>query len=201
MYEKKEEEPAEVKKTVKIKLPIAAATNPPAKKPRVNAKTKAEARKAEEEKKKEERRIYIPPPKADTNIDKLIDAIKIVTDYITRAKAEEIKLSESVHNADLEICDLMHETELNELDIKEKVEMFEKIREVRQRRRSYKVRQAYNLEIVTFCNMTGGLATKLTNLMNKLIEVKNKQDNAIYTPRIRTDIKESKNIQYPGKKK
>lgn len=144
---------------------------------------------------------YITPPKADTDFEELTNALKIVLKYISTSKGENLKIYNGIHDADLETTDLLHEIELNQLDIKEQVEMYMKLKEVRERRRTYKNRQAYFDEIGTFVGMMPGLPGKLQNLLNKLQEVKMRQENAIYTPRIRTDIKESENIKYPTRKK
>ena len=144
---------------------------------------------------------YITPPRANTDFEELTNALKIVLKYISTSKSENLKIYNGIHDADLETTDLLHEIELNQLDIKEQVEMYMKLKEVRERRRTYKNRQAYFDEIGTFVGMMPGLPGKLQNLLNKLQEVKMRQENAIYTPRIRTDIKESENIKYPTRKK
>ena len=139
---------------------------------------------------------YIIPPKAETNIDDLLFALDIFEDYLSNTVKELDILYEAVRQCDMETTDLLHVVELDNLTAEEQKEFLEKLREVRSRRRTYKVRQTYLTELKTFLDNTENIIPKINGLSLKLATVLRRKENAIYAPRIRTDIKETDSIRY-----
>ena len=144
---------------------------------------------------------YKTPKPANTDITDVLQAINTITKTLKNIKNEQNKLRESIHNCDLETSDLLHEIELNEYNEEEEAVLYQKLKEVRQRRRTYKIRYTYVEELNIFNNSVPTLQTRLINLHKKLTEIKENHNNSKYAPRIRTDIKESNKIKYIAKKR
>jgi hypothetical protein len=145
------------------------------------------------EQKQEEK--FNPPDHACINVDDLIDALSVVAKYCLNVKKEISFLSDSIHNTDYETSDFLHSIELSSFDEVEKAKVFDKLSEIRQRRRSYKKRLELLTEVQTFVDKTSDIATKLGTLKNSLIRVKEKQNNAVFHTKIRNDVKEDEYVR------
>lgn len=137
---------------------------------------------------------FLPPDHADTNLDDLMNALDIVAKYLNNAKNEVIFLDDSIHNTDFETSDFLHSIELSEFDSQEKIDVFNKVCEIRKRRRSYKYRLEYMKELDAFAANNINIANKIDTLRGQLKRIKEKQDTARYYSRIRTDIKEDAHV-------
>lgn len=144
---------------------------------------------------------YKAPRPANTDITEILQAINTLTKALKNTKNEQNKLRDAIHNCDLETCDLLHEIELNEYEEAEEHSLYEKLKEVRQRRRTYKIKYTYIEELNIFNNSLPTLQTRLVNLHKKLSEIQEKHNSSKYAPRIRTDIKESDKIKYIARQK
>lgn len=142
----------------------------------------------------EEKPVFLPPDPADTNLDDLMNALDIVSKYLQNAKNEVTFLDDSIHNTDFETSDFLHSIELSKFDPQEKIEVFNKVCEIRQRRRSYKERLEYIKELETFVNNNQNIANKINTLRGQLKHIKEKQETARYYSKIRTDIKEDDRV-------
>lgn len=140
------------------------------------------------------RPVFFPPDPADTNMDELIDAFDTVAAYLNNAKNEILYLDEGIHNADIETSDFLHSVELSQFNAEEKVDIFNKISEIRQRRRSYKERIEYLRELDIFMNNSQNILNKINTLRGQLKRIREKQRTARFYTRIRTDIKEDDRV-------
>ncbi len=138
-----------------------------------------------------------PVKEAITNvpIQEFMSALQIVLKYFDNANTQMTLLQEGVHQTDLETTDLLHSIELTEFDENEKSDMTDKIKEVRVRRRIQKRCLEYMTEINAYVDKNKQPIEALKTLKGKLSTIKEKQDNALYRPRIRTDLKQTKCIQ------
>lgn len=139
---------------------------------------------------------YNPPPPEDTNITELKNAIQTLLEYIKNTKDKLNQMSESIHNCDLETSDLLHEIEFSNLNETEQKEEYQKIKEVRERRRTYKKMQSYMEILNCFIDITPNIYNKLDTLLYKLKEQQKRHETALFSPRIRTDVKENERIRY-----
>lgn len=139
---------------------------------------------------------FNPPPPENTNITELTNAIQTLLEYIKNTKDKLNQMSESIHNCDLETSDLLHEIEFSNLNETEQKEEYQKIKEVRERRRTYKEMQNYMEILNCFIDITPNIYNKLDTLLYKLKEQQKRHETALFSPRIRTDVKENERIRY-----
>lgn len=139
---------------------------------------------------------FNPPPPEDTDITELKNAIQTMLEYIKNTKDKLNQMSESIHNCDLETSDLLHEIEFSNLNETEQKEEYQKIKEVRERRRTYKEMQNYMEILNCFIDITPNIYNKLDTLLYKLKEQQKRHETALFSPRIRTDVKENERIRY-----
>lgn len=139
---------------------------------------------------------FNPPPPEDTDITELKNAIQTMLEYIKNTKDKLNQMSESIHNCDLETSDLLHEIEFSNLSETEQKEEYQKIKEVRERRRTYKEMQNYMEILNCFIDITPNIYNKLDTLLYKLKEQQKRHETALFSPRIRTDVKENERIRY-----
>lgn len=139
---------------------------------------------------------YNPPPPENTNITELTNAIQTLLEYIKNTKDKLNQMSESIHNCNLETSDLLHEIEFSNLNETEQKEEYQKIKEVRERRRTYKKMQSYMEILNCFIDITPNIYNKLDTLLYKLKEQQKRHETALFSPRIRTDVKENERIRY-----
>lgn len=138
--------------------------------------------------------VFVTPDPAETNLDDLIDALEVISKYLNNAKNEATILEEDVHNADYETSDFLHSIELSDFDEMEKADVFDKMREIRQRRRSYKIRLEYMKELNTFIEKNVNITNRINSLRGQLKRIKEKQKTARFFSRVRTDIKEDDRV-------
>lgn len=139
---------------------------------------------------------FNPPPPEDTDITELTNTIQTLLEYIKNTKDKLNQMSESIHNCDLETSDLLHEIEFSNLNETEQKEEYQKIKEVRERRRTYKEMQNYMEILNCFIDITPNIYNKLDTLLYKLKEQQKRHETALFSPRIRTDVKENERIRY-----
>ncbi len=147
-----------------------------------------------EEKSDQAENVFLPPDHANTNMDDLMNALDIVAKYLGNAKNEVMFLDDSIHNTDFETSDFLHSIELSEFDSQEKIDVFNKVCEIRKRRRSYKYRLEYMRELDMFVTNNVNIVNKIDALRGQLRRIKEKQDTARYYSRVRTDIKEDAHV-------
>lgn len=144
-------------------------------------------------------KTFNPPDPAETDISDLIEALKIVEKYLANAKNELLFLGDSIHDTDYETSDFLHSMELSSLSDEEKIALINKLTEVRQRRRSYKMRQEFFKDIEAFVDRNENIANKLGTLRGQLAKIQEKQRTAQYFTKIRTDIKQDKRVHIGSK--
>lgn len=136
---------------------------------------------------------YIPPDPANPSVDDFMEALTIILRYLDTAKAEITTLQDNVHTADLETSDILHSVELTQFTEEEKADMTDKLKEVRIRRRTCKKRLEYFTEIGAYLDTNKTAVNALKQLKGKLKKVEEKQKNASFHFRVRTDLKTSCN--------
>jgi len=139
-------------------------------------------------------KTFLPPDSVDTDINDLLNALKTLETYFQSAKRETIFLGDRIHNADYETSDFLHSIELSAFSPEEKIELIDKITELRQRRRTYKIRQEFFKEIEQFVDNNYNIANKLGALRAQLTQIQDKHNTAQYFTRIRTDIKQDDRV-------
>ena len=122
-------------------------------------------------------------------IKEFSDALSVVLKYFDTAKTEVTTLQESVHQADLETSDLLHSIELADFELDEKSNMTDLLQDVRRRRRKDKRHLEYITEISGYVSGNKQAIQALQALKGKIRKIEEKQRNASYKPRIRTDLK------------
>ena len=122
-------------------------------------------------------------------IKEFSDALSVVLKYFDTAKTEATTLQESVHQADLETSDLLHSIELADFELDEKSNMTDLLQDVRRRRRKDKRHLEYITEISGYVSGNKQAIQALQALKGKIRKIEEKQRNASYKPRIRTDLK------------
>ena len=137
---------------------------------------------------------FLPPDPAETNLDDLIDALHIVSKYFSGVKNEVTFLGDNIHNADYETSDFLHSIELSQFEPEEKIDVFNKVCEIRQRRRSYKERLEYIKELETFLNNNQNITNKIDTLRGQLKRIKEKHKTARFFTKVRNDIKEDDRV-------
>ena len=138
---------------------------------------------------------FIPPERADTDVVDLSCALKTVSSYLHQATNELKYLTEHIHDTDLETSDFLHSIELTDFNNSEKEDVFDKIKEIRERRRTYKRRQEYFEELVKFLNDNQNIDNKIDALRGKITKIGERQENASFCPRVRTDLKRGGDIK------
>lgn len=149
-----------------------------------------EKQEAVEESPSSGKKVFLPPNPANTDLSDLMDALDVVSKYLNNAKNEVLFLEESINDANSETSDFLHSIELSQFDAEEKIDIFNKVKEIRQRRRSYKARLEYLKVLEAFISNNQNIANKINTLRGQLKHVKERQDTARFYTRIRTDIKE-----------
>lgn len=143
--------------------------------------------------------VFLHLDPAETDMEELINALDTVSNYLANAKQEVIFLGDNIHQTDFETSDFLHSIELSLFDAQEKEEVFDKVCEVRQRRRSYKERLEYVKELDQFADKNPNIAAKLATLKGQLEHIKQKQDTAMYYTKVRNDIKEDDRVHIGNK--
>jgi hypothetical protein len=138
------------------------------------------------------------PDESDPGIDEFLESFRIVLKNMDKAQTEVDFLNNAITQTDLEITDLLHSVELTPCNEKEKIDLFDKIKEVRLRRRKYKKRLDYFREILDYVTEHKKAFDAATQLNGKLNRIKEKQSNAVYYIRVRKDIKIDENIRAHG---
>ena len=136
---------------------------------------------------------YVIPDSVQPSVEEFMNALTVVLRYFDQTKTELVSLQDGIHTADLETSDILHSVELTQFSEKEKAEMTDKLKEVRIRRRTYKKRFEYFNEINTCLEANKSAVSVLQQLKGKLRKVEEKQKNASFHFRIRTDLKTSYN--------
>ena len=144
-------------------------------------------------------KTFNPPDPVDTDINDFLTALKTVEKYLATAKNETIFLGDNIHNTDYETSDFLHSIELSNLSDAEKIDLINKLTEVRKRRRTYKVRQEFFKEIEAFVDKNDNIANKLGSLRNQLTKIQERHNTAQYFTKIRTDIKQDKKVHIGSK--
>ena len=134
------------------------------------------------------------PKQTEENVESIpikefSDALSIVLKYFDTAKTEATTLQECVHQADLETSDLLHSIELADFELDEKSNMTDLLQDVRRRRRKDKRHLEYITEISGYVSGNKQAIQALQALKGKIRKIEEKQRNASYKPRIRTDLK------------
>jgi len=117
-----------------------------------------------------------------------------LSQYLGNVNTEVSFLGDNIHNSDYETSDFLHSIELSQFSDEEKVDIFNKIHEIRQRRRSYKVRLEYIRELEAFLANNTGIVNKINALRGKLRSLKEKVSTAQFYSKIRTDIKQDDKV-------
>lgn len=138
---------------------------------------------------------YQVPEKADPSVDDCIHAIDVLLYYFNSAHKEMLDLQGNITKTDLETSDLLHSIELTEFEEDEKSAMTDTLKEVRVRRRSYKWRLEYFLELDAYATSNKQFINALQGLKTKLDAINARHKRAMYQPRIRTDLKPNPVIQ------
>lgn len=138
--------------------------------------------------------VFNPPNPAKTSIDDLLDALKTVENYFAAAKNETVFLGDNIHESDYETSDFLHSIELSNFSSEEKIELIDKLTEIRQRRRTYKIRQEFFKEIELFVDKNENIANKLGMLRSQLVRIKDKHNMAQYFTKVRTDVKQDRKV-------
>jgi len=138
--------------------------------------------------------VFSHPDPANTDITDLIYALDTVKNYLLNAKQEVLFLGDNIHQTDFETSDFLHSIELSQFSPEEKEEVFDKMREIRQRRRSYKERLEYVKELEQFVDKNVNIANKLASLQGQLEHIRDKQNSAMYFTKVRNDIKEDDTV-------
>ena len=144
-------------------------------------------------------KTFNPPDPAETDINDLLTALKTVEKYLAAAKNETVFLGDNIHDTDYETSDFLHSIELSNLSDEEKINLIDKLTEVRKRRRTYKVRQEFFKEIEAFVDKNDNIANKLGSLRNQLAKIQERHDTAQYFTKIRTDIKQDARVHIGSK--
>lgn len=172
---------AEAQKRIKLTQPkLKAKFNPIIIPPLVESKEEVVVEQIQ--KQTEENAESIP-------IQEFSDALSVVLKYFDTAKTEVTTLQESVHQADLETSDLLHSIELADFELDEKSNMTDLLQDVRRRRRKDKRHLEYITEISGYVSGNKQAIQALQALKGKIRKIEEKQRNASYKPRIRTDLK------------
>lgn len=143
---------------------------------------------------------FNPPNYAVIDVNDLINALSVVAKYCLNSKKEIDYLEENIHNTDYETSDFLHSIELSSFVDSEKEDIFDKLMEIRRRRRTYKKRLELLREVQNFVSKTSDIATKLGTLKNTLVKIQEKQNNAVFHTKIRNDIKEDEYVRIGIKK-
>jgi hypothetical protein len=144
---------------------------------------------------KTQTQVFVPPDPTNPEVKDLLAALKLVLQYFDKANTELTLLQDNGCQADQETSDLLHSIELTEFNDCEKAELIDKLQEVRRRRRTYKWRTEYFVELDTFVKGNAKFINDLKALKGRLNRIKEKHDNALYRPRVRTDLKPNDKIQ------
>ncbi len=144
---------------------------------------------------------YQAPDSADTDITDLLEAIDIICQYFTESTEETKRMNNLINECKYETIDLLHAIEFSSQDEEKELKIFQKIKVMRLRRRSYKKKLSYLTEINHACMKSPNMINTLTNLKKKLETIKKKEETTVYAPRIRTDLEENENIKYLTKER
>ena len=139
--------------------------------------------------------VFVPPDPTNPEVKDLLDAFNLVLQYFDKANTEMVLLQDNAHQTDQETNDLLHSIELTEFNDDEKTDLIDKLQEVRRRRRTYKCRLEYFTELDTFVKGNAKFINDLKALKGRLNRIKEKHENALYRPRVRTDLKPNDKIR------
>lgn len=119
---------------------------------------------------------------------KQINSVHAFSSLLSSVKDEYNNLKEEVKNCDLEIIDIMHKIEVDDISVYDGYILSLKIKEVRLRRRQFKNKLALLDPIIIFMNNNKNISANIQKLSTDILSRANKLRLGIYVPRIRTDL-------------
>lgn len=139
-------------------------------------------------------RKFHTPKHADTRPDDLLESIEIFIAYLNAVPLELEKQKNGEHQTDIETQDILHSIELSDHSTYEKIILFNKLKEVRERRRTHKVRYKLFEALQSFQNENAGIADNLKKLSDNLKNVVSDGEQCKYFLRLRTDLKTDRKV-------
>lgn len=127
-------------------------------------------------------------------MEELIKTIKAFAEILNDIDNVWSELHEKLKQYELESNDLLHEIELTNFNACEGYILAKKLKEVRQRRREVKNKQEILQYVKDFAANNKNLIITLYKLAKSMEEKLDIQQNRVYVPRIRHDLKLAKEL-------
>lgn len=125
------------------------------------------------------------------DMEQSLELLKNINEFFNNIEETERKLKTDLYNKEGERDDLLHEIELSDLNIGERVSTYKKLRTVLQERRVIKDKIDLISTLKPYTNkfITKGICAETDTTIKNIENLKTHQETRQYTPRILKDLK------------
>lgn len=125
------------------------------------------------------------------DMEQSLELLKNINEFFNNIEETERKLKIDLYNKEGERDDLLHEIELSDLNIGERISTYKKLRTVMQERRVIKDKIDLISTLKPYTNkfITKGICAETDTTIKNIENLKIHQETRQYTPRILKDLK------------